>query len=327
MSSLYNRILSLREKVEEKRNAIKLCAPAGPLMLDVLWDAEDKSQTIWYEDNACNLQGIQLFNKQNTLSGEILRLKKNPPIEMGGFLRLDGDSITKLSSPPSMRDIPAPDDEDLFDLVSALPVVEFNGQLHFRKRGKYRSEILNLLRCQGGSCPGTPISNRLIQLLGADTEGHLFFPKLTQWQFLEFHLRSIGAYKDCVLQLISGFEALHSLDIIHRDLRPDNVLFDEKEKRLVICDLESRWGNRLAPEIEGSSGLEDIWTMKTNIFDLGTCLQSLIYMNNPIMQTLERPVPAPFDEVFEACMQPDPELRPTLEEVRLMVERIEGEGS
>lgn len=220
---------------------------------------------------------------------------------------------------PHLPSEPEPDDEDLNDLLGLLPVVDFDAHLHFRKRGKYRSEISNLLRCQGGICPGTPLSPHIVQLLGADTQGNLVFPKLAQWQRFGARLRSASAYKRYILQLLSGLEALHTVGIIHRDIRLDNLVFNESADCLVICDLESRWGNHNAPEIRGSVGLSQVWTPQTDIYDLGECIKCLVYMNNPIMLTIERPLPSPIAEIVDRCQQQNSEQRPTLQDVRLLV--------
>lgn len=76
------------------------------------------------------------------------------------------------------------DSEDVSDLVGGLPLVEVNEQQHFVKKGKYRSEIHNLLACQNGSCPGQPDSRCLIQLLGRSDKNELVFPQLLSSPFV-----------------------------------------------------------------------------------------------------------------------------------------------
>lgn len=321
-NNFYNHICFLRGQAEEKRVATKLFRPAGPMTLDTQWCPKARRLTIWYEKNDWQLEAIRLTDEPHTLSGEILRLNANPP-PRAGFLDVSGNCIRDGGHAPPLPEEVPPDDEDVHEATAKLPVVKFEPQIHFRKRSKYRSETANLLLCQGGSCPGSRLSRHLVQLLGVDSDGLLVFKKLSGWTALEKCLRSIAAYKRCLIQLISGLEALHSVGIVHRDLRLPNLLFDEEEGAVVICDLESRWGNRLAPEIEDTTGYEGVWSVETDIFDLGVCLRDLIYMNNPILRTLERAVPSPFDKIFEACVQTKPERRPSLKELRSMVEQIE----
>lgn len=75
---------------------------------------------------------------------------------------------------------------------------------------------------------------------------------------------SLAIYKSWILQLIDTLDSLHSVGIIHRDLRADSLLFSADWKRLVICDLESRWGERSASEVAFQGDLHDsgYWTDK-----------------------------------------------------------------
>lgn len=319
--SFYSLICSLRNDAEEKMAATQLFPPAGPRPRELLWDPARQCGTIWYERNKWGIKGIRLFDKPQTLSGDILRLNKAPPLQ-AGFLDINGNDVTKIACPSSPLDSIDDDDEDVHDLLSNLSTITYKPQLHFAKRSTYRSEITNLLHCQGGRCPGTPLSPHIVQLLGIDSKHRLLFKKMAPWRSLERRIRSVTAYKRSILQIISGLEALHSIGIVHRDFRLENLLFDEEEQRVVICDLESRWGNRLAPELHGRYGVEDVWTAQTDIFDLGLCIRNLIYMKNLIFPTVELPLPAPFDKLVEACTRRKPEDRPSLNELRSMVEHI-----
>lgn len=75
---------------------------------------------------------------------------------------------------------------------------------------------------------------------------------------------SLAIYKSWILQLIDALDCLHSVGIVHRDLRADNLLFSAAGKHLDVCDLESRWGERSAPEFASHEGLHDsgYWTDK-----------------------------------------------------------------
>ncbi|KAI2471061.1 hypothetical protein F4781DRAFT_151067 [Annulohypoxylon bovei var. microspora] len=109
-------------------------------------------------------------------------------------------------------------------------------------------------------------------------------------------------------------KCLHSVDIVHRDLRIDN---------LVICDLESWWGNRLAPEVSREPVLNAGWTEKSDIYDLGCVIKGMIYGNFPITDMVEWPVPPPFNVVVEACTREVPEVRPSLNELHAIVDKLE----
>lgn len=73
------------------------------------------------------------------------------------------------------------------------------------------------------SVPGHRLSLNIVQLLGKSEDGRLE-------------------------QLINALDCLHSLDIVFRDLRADNLFLSEGGKRLVVCGLESRWGEWSVPE-------------------------------------------------------------------------------
>jgi serine/threonine protein kinase len=89
------------------------------------------------------------------------------------------------------------------------------------------------------------------------------------------------------LQLIAGIKYLHSLGIVHRDLRLDNLLFTPDGTCLVICDFEGRWGNRDAPEVSRRPILDAGWTEKSDIYDLGNVIKNTVYGNVPITKVVE----------------------------------------
>ncbi|KAL8825626.1 MAG: hypothetical protein Q9170_007721 [Blastenia crenularia] len=277
--------------------------------------------TYWYEDGSPHGQCIRLADIPGTLSGDIMRLRQDLPILHGNY-EIIGDRIDPLNDAPNPS--PAPDDaqEDLTALLDSLPIVEIDPDIHFLKTGKYQSEIRNLLKCQGGSCPGSPISPHIIQLLGRSSRGELVFQKFQPRWILAF-IRTIGMYKSWILQLISGLEALHSLGIVHRDLRIDNLLFSHDCTKVIICDLEERLGNRLAPELSRQPDLDDAgWTVKSDIYDLGQVIKGMLYGNAPITNLVEWPVPHPFYGVVGACTREMPDDRPNLAELRIMVDAI-----
>jgi len=110
---------------------------------------------------------------------------------------------------------------------------------------------------------------------------------------------------------------------VHRDLCIDNLLFSYDDSRLVICDLESRWGNRLAPEVSRLPTLEANWTKASDVYDLGVTIKGMVYGNAPITNLVEWKVPAPLDRIVEACTRVLPVDRPSLDELRNMRETLD----
>lgn len=89
-----------------------------------------------------------------------------------------------------------------------------------------------------------------------------------------------------------------------------------------ISDLESRWGQRVAPEVRWDGGIADSgWS---DVYDIGNCIKGMVYANAPITNQVERPIPEPLQAVVEACLREKPEERPTLKDLRGMVEEVEG---
>ncbi|KAJ5945995.1 hypothetical protein N7454_002834 [Penicillium verhagenii] len=116
---------------------------------------------------------------------------------------------------------------------------------------------------------------------------------------------------------------LHSLGIIHRDIRIDNIVYSSDTSRVLICDLEGRWGNRLAPEISREPVLDAGWTEKSDIYDLGYLIKGMIYGKVPVTIVVEWPVPPPLDAVVEASTRDRPEERSSLDDIYAMVDKIQ----
>lgn len=298
-------VIRLQAEYQAKRQKSNAFPPAGPPILDMEVVSGDKPAVgIWYKDDTPLSQYVRLFDVPGKLSGDILRLERDLPVVKGHY-EIDGDVIRNLDKCPDHLVEPEDDFEDVSDLVAKLPLVEIDSSKHFTKKGKYRSEIANLLKCQGGSCPGTALSPHLAR-----------GPTLALFSSLE-------TFKRWILHIIDALSCLHHLGIVHRDLRIDNFLFTQDGSRLVICDLESRWGQRAAPEISFDGGVEDSgWTTRSDIYDIGNCIKGMVYANAPITSQVEWPVPEPLQGVVEACMRKSPDDRPTLVELREMVENI-----
>ncbi|KAJ6027486.1 uncharacterized protein N7446_003922 [Penicillium canescens] len=308
----------LRADYEGKKARSSLGPAGGRRIIDLSLDLVDGvfCYTYWYER-----QCIRLADIPGTFSGNILRLHQNLPDSVNdGNYEIIGDEIRLLEDVPPLPELDD-DSEDLDTTLASLPVVEVDSSRHFVKKGKYKSEIDNLLKCQGGSCPGVPKSSHIIQLLGKSPEGWLVFDKYKP-RYVLGYIYPLSVYKNWILQIVSGMKWLHSLGIVHRDLRIDNIVFSSDTSRVLICDLESRWGNRLAPEISREPVLDAGWTEKSDIYDLGYLIKGMIYGNVPITMAVEWLVPPPLTAVVEACTCNKPEERPSLDDVYAMVDNI-----
>ena len=297
-----------------------------------------------FDDTTPEGQYIKLTNHPGTLSGDILRLIRNLPI-LDGSHEIDGDVImhigtTELRSPPGLWAHP----EYVQDLLAPLPLVEFDPEIYYQKVPRCRSEIENLLKCQGGACPGYARSRHVVRLLGKSEAGELIFPRYRSMR-PNVHLRqwTLPTYKNWILQIISGLRYLHAHDVVHGDLGLDSLLCSEIEReeliqygdrgagtRLIICnlkgkrgDLQAQYSRRIAPEVD----CEDLtptagWSTRSDIYDLGTLIESLVYGTFPATSAVEWPVPDALEDLVSACTQADPEKRATLAEVEQMVKDL-----
>ncbi|KAK3376201.1 kinase-like domain-containing protein [Lasiosphaeria ovina] len=301
----------LRAAYQELRDATNLVPPGGQY---VVWNDMDT-----VDGENCRI--IRLADIPGSLSGDVLRLKRNlPPLDAEGDYIIVGNGVYYLPNPPPFPRFDN-DSEDVSAALASLPVIAVDVFEHFTKKCKYASEIQNLLACQGGSCPGVPKSAHVVQLLGKSPDGELVFEQFAPRHVLAA-VHPLAKYKEWILQLINGLRTLHSLEIVHRDLRIDNLVFSHDGSRLLICDLESRWGNRLAPEIPRRPVPGAGWTEKSDIYDLGMTIKGMIYGNTPITNLIEWNVPAPLDAVVAACLRVAPEDRPSLDEIYDMVKNI-----
>lgn len=192
------------------------------------------------------------------------------------------------------------DSEDTSSALSALPEIPVDPDRHFVKTARYRSEVQNLLACQGGFCPGMPRSAHVVPLFGKSHAGELVLERFTP-RYLLAAVHPLSAYQTWILQVIEGLRCLHSLGIVYRDLRIDNLVFSRDGSRLLLCHLESRWGNRLAPEILKQPILDAGWTAKSDIYDLGMTIKGMIYGNAPITSLVDWNVPPALDAIVAAC--------------------------
>lgn len=114
-------------------------------------------------------------------------------LQFKAIFEVDGDTVNpieKLAMRPDYGD----DSEDISAELALLPLVQVDPSKHFAKKGKYRSEVYNLLKCQGGACPGSRLSPHVIQLLGRSPDGQLVFEKLLPrylvlWRFYSISFR------------------------------------------------------------------------------------------------------------------------------------------
>jgi hypothetical protein len=313
------KVKALRHDYSKKRNT-PLFEDAGEKIIGFVWHRQPPHCEIWYSKHY-----IRICDSPGKLSGDILRLNSAIPSHESPSIEINGDNITPLIEWPEYVEEEFEDDsEELDSVINKLPIIaDMKSDIYFTKECKYKSEIRNLLKCQGGSCPGI-YSGLVIQLLGRTVDNHLVFPRLRTLQAMLHQEPTLANFKKWILELIDGLNYIHGLGIVHRDLRIDNLLYDPDKDRIIICDLEGRWGQYGAPEIVMGAEYEQAgWTERSDIFELGWCIRCMVYQNNPVIGSLDWPVPEPLDELVNSCNKADPAARPTLAELREIVRKIQ----
>ncbi len=144
------RLSNCRATYEQKRVATNLYSPQGLQTHDLNVETV-KRYSFWFEEGP-SIRCVRVYDVPDTLSGDILRLKAQlPPFD--GDCEIDGNVVRPLLSAPSPPEPHDDDTEDVSALVGSLPIVEDSSDKKlFFKKPKYASEIMNLLRCQGGQC-------------------------------------------------------------------------------------------------------------------------------------------------------------------------------
>jgi len=127
-----------------------------------------------------------------------------------------------------------------------------------------------------------------------DDENCFFVLDLMLGGDLRFHLERLGSMPEetvrfYVAQLSSALAFLHEMGIMHRDLKPDNILLDEKgNAHLTDFNIAVHFGERrltgvagsmayMAPEILNKRG----YTYHIDWWSLGVCTYELIFGRRP----------------------------------------------
>ncbi|KAF8058014.1 kinase-like domain-containing protein [Lyophyllum atratum] len=304
------RVIDAYESNLDRTNLFRdICDTETALTYEAFWYARDYGEEPLY---------VKIIDQPGTLSGNILRLLADLP-QLSTHSEIEGETIRSVPyHPPS--DEPESDDEDTTPEVPDLPVIVFDEKIHFAKRSKYESEVFNLLKIKGGS-------PHVVELLGRTDDGQLVFPRYEQGLMAPSRVKplTIALLRRWSLQLAEAVCFLHSLGIIHRDLHMRNVLVTADYQNMLLCDFECRWGSGDAPEIRRLLDLSHSgrpYSEKSDVYCFGFTLNNLILANHPRSPWVHWTAPPPFSSILQACKCENPVDRPSMQEVKAMLEAI-----
>lgn len=277
----------------------------------------------WYKNSIY----VKIHDVPDTLSGRILRLETNvPPLDSHSEIYGDRISTIDFKEVPSLEEEEEIIDKSIGEVVHQLPVIAFDATLHFAKECRAVEEVKNLLKVRGGP--------HIVNLLGRTDDEKLVFPRYLEQVLSVFFKASISEYRQLLIELADAVIFLHSQGIIHRDLAPRNILATSDRQHLLLCDLESKYGSNYCPEIalardRNLPESEIPYSEKSDVFCFGTTVADFILANTvrtPWQYTGNFVPPAPFDKILQACIRQDPADRPSMREVRKLLEAVEVPG-
>jgi len=169
---------------------------------------------------------------------------------------------------------------------------------------------------------------------------------ITLDQLIQYKKLSLKRILNIAVQIAQGLMEAHSKNIIHRDIKPGNIIIDQKGVVKILdfglakftqkTDKESGFSNLksdltqagmivgtacyMSPEQVNNHKLDH----RTDIFSFGVLLYEMLERKNPFMQkdqittlynvlnkpvTLKRPVPGDLQKIVMKCLQRDRKLR------------------
>ncbi|MCX5743830.1 MAG: peptidylprolyl isomerase [Proteobacteria bacterium] len=185
----------------------------------------------------------------------------------------------------------------------------------------------------------------LVQVYAFGAEGaYVYFAmELVEGQSLDKRIASarkrrrhlpIPEVVNIIDEIAGALEAVHRVGMLHRDVKPENILVDRIHRRCVLVDvgIAVRRGEKnpagtpgfTAPEVFGAGGE----SRSTDVYSLGALAYMLLTLEAPFVETspleilslqakrprpltdLRKDLPAAINDVVLQALDPDPALRP-----------------
>ena len=218
-------------------------------------------------------------------------------------------------------------------------------KLNDAQKSKIRDEIQMLTNLKQKH---TRILNIHSSWINKDTNTVVFISDLFQTGSLRNFLQTIRRVKIKVIkrllgQILEGLSFLHEKNIIHRDLKCDNIFYNETTGNLVIGDfgisrVTSDTGNASTilgtPEFMAPEVYDEKYNTKSDIYSFGMCLLEIATGEIPYLECVNvaqiwRKVTSNIKpeaiariglgslcDLITRCLRFDYESRPTVEEIR-----------
>ena len=139
-------------------------------------------------------------------------------------------------------------------------------------------------------------------------------------------------------QLVSALLHLAEHNIIHYDIKPENIIYDEKEDKMILidfglsvlgskCTIKAGTENWMAPELK-IKHIKIQYTNKIDVFSLAKVMYALIiggvpiFRNNKVIIFNKYPISEQFKDILFKCLEHNPDTRIDIHQLNVLLEKI-----
>jgi len=146
-------------------------------------------------------------------------------------------------------------------------------------------------------------------------------PGMDLFDYVEKHgTFSEKQIKHIAIQLFTILKNIHKKNIIHKDIKPENIVYDDKTEKITLIDFEERYTEGYcSPEQANEEKVTyktDIWSSGVTLYFLATAEQlfqdEIEVLENPIV--MKKEFSADFKDFLRCLIERDKDLRYTAKE-------------